>query len=128
MFCKFFLTALVALVATITLAGPVRLATSFFISSGRTNPIILDAKVDANGNLVTAAQADFGGGFRYKTVTHITLKSIAQNAEIDAIAAEIQPKIDAALAEINKLFGKDWKEWEVPRTLDQERTEESTNG
>ena len=62
LFYKSILTVLVALVASISIAGPVRLATSFFIPAGRTNPVILDAKADASGNLVTAAQADFGGG------------------------------------------------------------------
>lgn len=55
-------TFIVALAATISLAGPVRLATNFLIPAGRTNPVILDAKADASGNLVTAAQADFGSG------------------------------------------------------------------
>ena len=55
-------TFIVALAATISLAGPVRLATNFFIPAGRSNPVILDAKADASGNLVTAAQADFGSG------------------------------------------------------------------
>lgn len=62
MFFRSVLTALVALAASVSLAGPVRLATNFFIPAGRTNPVILDAKVDASGNLVTAAQADFGSG------------------------------------------------------------------
>lgn len=57
------------------------------------------------------------GGLKYKTVPHITLNSIAQNQEIDAIAAEFQPKIDAVLAELNKEKGKNWREWEVPREI-----------
>jgi hypothetical protein len=50
------------LAASISLAGPVRLATNFFIPAGRTNPVVLDAKADASGNLVTAALADVTGG------------------------------------------------------------------
>jgi len=61
-FCRPILAVLAALTASISLAGPVRLATSFFLPTGRTNPVILDARADASGNLVTAAQADFGGG------------------------------------------------------------------
>jgi len=55
------------------------------------------------------------GGFEYKTVPHITLRSIAHNEEIDQIAAKYQPQIDQALADLNRALGKDWKEWEVPR-------------
>jgi len=57
------------------------------------------------------------GGFIYETVPHITLKSIAQNAEIDEIAAKYQPQIDEALAELNQALGTEWKEWEVPREV-----------
>lgn len=55
------------------------------------------------------------GGFIYETVPHITLESIAHNTEIDTIAAKYQPKINEALAELNKALGTNWKEWEVPR-------------
>ncbi|MCK6632371.1 MAG: site-specific DNA-methyltransferase [Fimbriimonadaceae bacterium] len=57
------------------------------------------------------------GGFVYKTVPHITLKSIAQNTEIDKIAEEFQPKIEEALRMLNVECGMSWKEWEVPREL-----------
>jgi adenine-specific DNA-methyltransferase len=41
------------------------------------------------------------GGFIYKTVPHVTLKSIANNPEIDAIYERLHPGIDAALAALN---------------------------
>jgi adenine-specific DNA-methyltransferase len=41
------------------------------------------------------------GGFRYKTVPHITLKSIAQNSNLDPIFARHEPILDARLAEAN---------------------------
>ncbi len=41
------------------------------------------------------------GGFIYKTVPHVTLKSIANNPEIDAIYERLHPGIEAALAELN---------------------------
>lgn len=40
-------------------------------------------------------------GFVYKTVPHITLKSIAQNVTLDAIFAKHQPILDAKLAALN---------------------------
>jgi adenine-specific DNA-methyltransferase len=57
------------------------------------------------------------GGFNYETVPHITLESIAKNTEIDAIAARYQPQIDQALADLNRVLGREWKEWEVPREV-----------
>jgi len=41
------------------------------------------------------------GGFDYETVPHITLKSIANNPDIDTIYDEGHPKITAALADLN---------------------------
>jgi len=42
-----------------------------------------------------------GSGFKYKTVPHVTLKSIANNPEIDGIYARLHPAVEAALAELN---------------------------
>ncbi len=54
------------------------------------------------------------GGFIYKTVPHVTLKSIANNPEIDEIYERMHPAIAAALAGLNKAADKNLKEWEVP--------------
>ncbi len=40
-------------------------------------------------------------GFIYKTVPHVTLKSIANNPEIDGIYERMHPAIEVALAELN---------------------------
>lgn len=42
------------------------------------------------------------GGFIYKTVPHVTLKSITNNPDIDAIYERMHPAIEAALRDINK--------------------------
>ncbi|MCK0510163.1 DNA methyltransferase [Aromatoleum buckelii] len=80
------------------------------------------------------------GGFIYKTVPHVTLKSIANNRDIDSIFERMHPAIDSALAALNVAFRKHaptfefivreggrkgtrfdfseadagWLEWEVP--------------
>src|SRR5690606_9489119 len=41
------------------------------------------------------------GGFIYKTVPHVTLKSIANNPDIDSIYERMHPAIEKALDEIN---------------------------
>jgi adenine-specific DNA-methyltransferase len=68
-------------------------------------------------------------GFVYERVPHVTLKAIANNEEIDTIHAEFAPKIEKALAALNKAAKKTWQEWEVPRELPPElgrrRREES---
>ncbi|WP_087746037.1 MULTISPECIES: site-specific DNA-methyltransferase [unclassified Acidovorax] len=83
------------------------------------------------------------GGFIYKTVPHVTLKSIANNAEIDAIYERLHPGIESALTALNAALqahapalpfpvtegarkgqklalgskGQDLQEWEVPFDL-----------
>jgi adenine-specific DNA-methyltransferase len=42
-----------------------------------------------------------GSGFKYKTVPHVTLKSIANNPEIDAIYNRMHPAVEKALADLN---------------------------
>lgn len=44
---------------------------------------------------------DIRHGFVYKRVPHITLKSIANNAEIDVIWERMQPAVEEALAQLN---------------------------
>ena len=56
-------------------------------------------------------------GFVYKRVPHITLKSIANNAEIDTIWAAYQEKLEPLRAAINAALGTSWQEWEIPREL-----------
>jgi adenine-specific DNA-methyltransferase len=46
------------------------------------------------------------GGFIYKSVPHVTLKSIANNADIDTIYERMHPAIVEALSALNAAFGK----------------------
>ena len=45
--------------------------------------------------------SDIRQGFVYERVPHITLRAIANNAEIDVIYERTQPEIEAALADLN---------------------------
>lgn len=62
---------------------------------------------------------DVRKGFVYKRVPHVTLKSIANNEEIDVIHAKWQPQVDQTRAAVNKALGSKYEEWEVPRTLEE---------
>jgi adenine-specific DNA-methyltransferase len=53
-------------------------------------------------------------GFVYERAPHITLKSIANNTEIDVIYEKWQQRLDPLLADLNKRLNKNWQEWEVP--------------
>ena len=56
-------------------------------------------------------------GFVYERVPHITLKSIANNADIDVIYDKWQKVIDPIREELNNELKKKWEEWEVPRDI-----------
>jgi len=64
-------------------------------------------------------------GFVYERVPHITLKSIANNAEIDVIWEKYQQILERQRQQLNQLLGKHWQEWEVPRDLVPGNSEES---
>jgi adenine-specific DNA-methyltransferase len=57
-------------------------------------------------------------GFVYERVPHITLKSIANNAEIDVIWDKWQATLDPLREKLNAALKKKWQEWEVPREAD----------
>ncbi|MDZ7583802.1 MAG: site-specific DNA-methyltransferase [Thiobacillus sp.] len=54
-------------------------------------------------------------GFVYERVPHITLKSIANNAEIDVIWDNWQEKLEFLRKKLNQAEGKSWQEWDIPR-------------
>ena len=54
-------------------------------------------------------------GFVYERVPHITLKSIANNAEIDVIWDKHQQLLEPLRQQLNAVLKKEWEEWQVPR-------------
>ena len=57
-------------------------------------------------------------GFVYERVPHITLKSIANNAEIDVIWEQWQTKLEPLREKLNKAVKESWQEWQIPREPD----------
>ncbi len=67
---------------------------------------------------------DIRQGFVYERVPHITLKSIANNAEIDVIWEKFQETLEPLRAELNAALGTSYEEWEIPRDADEDWPEE----
>jgi adenine-specific DNA-methyltransferase len=65
-------------------------------------------------------------GFVYERVPHITLKSIANNTEIDVIWEKYQQIMEPQRQQLNQLLGKNWQEWEIPRDLVPGNSEKSS--
>ena len=54
-------------------------------------------------------------GLVYERVPHVTLKSIANNAEIDVIWETWQETLEPLRARLNAALGEQWEEWDIPR-------------
>jgi adenine-specific DNA-methyltransferase len=57
-------------------------------------------------------------GFVCERVPHITLKSIASNAEIDVIWDKWQATLEPLRGKLSAALKKQWEEWAVPREAD----------
>jgi adenine-specific DNA-methyltransferase len=60
-------------------------------------------------------RGDIRQGFVYERVPHVTLKSIANNVEIDVIWEKYQAALEPLRAQLNAALGQSWEEWEIPR-------------
>jgi adenine-specific DNA-methyltransferase len=54
-------------------------------------------------------------GFVYERVPHITLKSIANNTEIDVIWDKFQLTLEPLREKLNQSLKQTWEEWQIPR-------------
>ena len=57
-------------------------------------------------------------GFVYERVPHITLKAIANNAEIDVIWDKWQETLEPLRTQTNAALQTTWQEWQIPREPD----------
>ena len=60
----------------------------------------------------------------YERVPHITLRDIANNAEIDIIYEKHQKVLEPLRESLNEALGKTWREWEIPRDADESWSDE----
>jgi len=74
-----------------------------------------EAEVTAQPSSGGPTSGDLRKGFVVRRVPHVTLKSIANNDEIDAIHERFQPGLDDLLARLNTATRSSLREWEVPR-------------
>jgi adenine-specific DNA-methyltransferase len=78
-------------------------------ASGRGKEQEITGKVQPSA----ATHGDIRQGFVYERAPHITLKSIANNSEIDTIWEEAQKTLEPLRAVLNGALGKTWEEWEI---------------
>ncbi|HHN0024717.1 TPA: site-specific DNA-methyltransferase [Pseudomonas aeruginosa] len=83
-----------------------------------------EAEVTRTAPSSQPTQGNIRHGFVYERVPHITLKSIANNAEIDVIWEQWQQTLEPLRAQLNGLLRKSWQEWDVPRDAGKEWSEQ----
>jgi len=76
-----------------------------------------EAEVTRTAPSSQPTRCDIRQGFVYERVPHITLKSIANNSEIDVIWDTWQAKLEPLRESLNAALGTNWQEWEIPRQL-----------
>jgi len=77
-----------------------------------------EAEVTRTAPSSQPTQGNIRHGFVYERVPHITLKSIANNAEIDVIWDQWQAKLEPLRESLNATLKQTWQEWEIPREAD----------
>ncbi len=77
-------------------------------------------EADVTGSMPSSqpARGNIRQGFVYERVPHITLKSIANNAEIDVIWEKWQATLEPIREQLNTALKQTWQEWELPRETD----------
>jgi len=83
-----------------------------------------EAEIERKAPSESPRYGDIRQGFVYERVPHITLRDIANNAEIDVIWDEFQLTLEPLRDELNAALGTSWQEWEIPRDADEEWPED----
>ncbi len=87
----------------------------FYLLSDSREGQIKEAEVTRTVSSTQPVLGNVRQGFVYERVPHVTLKAIANNAEIDVLWERVQPALAKLREELNAMLGKNWEEWEVPR-------------
>jgi len=80
---------------------------------------IKEAEVTRTAPSLQPVRGSIRHGFVYERVPHITLKSIANNAEIDVIWEKWQAALEPLREALNATLQQLWQEWEIPREADE---------
>ena len=89
----------------------------FYLLADSREGQLKEAEVTRTAPSSQPVQGNIRHGFVYERVPHITLKSIANNAEIDVIWEKWQATLEPLREKLNAALKQTWQEWEIPREL-----------
>jgi adenine-specific DNA-methyltransferase len=87
----------------------------FYLLADSREGQLKEAEVTGTAPTSQPVHGNIRHGFVYERVPHITLKSIANNAEIDVIWDKWQANLEPLRESLNTALRKTWQEWEIPR-------------
>ena len=87
----------------------------FYLLADSRDGQLKEAELSRRAPSETPTYGNIRQGFVYERVPHITLRAIANNAEIDVIYEEFQEKLEPLREELNQVLKTSWEEWEIPR-------------
>jgi adenine-specific DNA-methyltransferase len=90
----------------------------FYLLADSREGQVKEAEVTRTAPSSQPVQGNIRHGFVFERVSHITLKSIANNAEIDVIWEQWQKKLEPLREKLNAALEEAWQEWEIPRESD----------
>ena len=86
----------------------------FYLLADSRDGQLKEAEVTRTAPSSQPVQGNIRHGFVYERVPHITLGSIARNAEINVIWDQWQAKLEPLREKLNAALKKSWQEWEIP--------------
>jgi len=90
----------------------------FYLLADSREGQIKEAEVTRTAPSSQPVRGNIRYGFVYERVPHVTLKSIANNTEIDVIWDKWQAVLEPLREKMNGALKKQWPEWEIPREAD----------
>ena len=96
----------------------------YYLLSDSRDGQIKEATLARKAPSETPTYNDIRQGFVYERVPHITLRDIANNAEVDVIWDKFQARLEPLRKRLNSALGTSWEEWEIPREADDAWTAE----
>ena len=97
----------------------------YYILADSRDGQLKEAEISRRASSEMPTYGNIRQGFVYERVPHITLRDIANNAEIDVIWEEYQDKLEPFREELNRALETAWEEWEIPRDADESWPEEA---
>lgn len=91
---------------------------SYYLLADSQEGQLKEAEVTRSAPSSQPTRGSIQRGFVYERVPHITLKSIANNAEIDVIYDKHQALLEPLRVQLNEALDKAWQEWDIPRQAD----------